>query len=64
MTNVAYVRTVNELKEVASGKRGWGSLTKAARDCGLPKEQLKIVAEALGLNAQNHGNHGLTARRR
>jgi hypothetical protein len=60
----AYDKTVNELKEVAAGTRGWVSLTWAARECGLPKGQLKIVAEALGLEVtKSHGWYGMVASR-
>lgn len=64
MTNAAYIETVDQMKAVAAGTRGWISLTQAAKKCGLPKGHLKIVAEALGLKVQDsHGRHGMTAAR-
>jgi len=64
MKNEAYDKAVNQMKEVAAGRRGWVSLTRASRECGVPKGQLRVVALALGLSVEDsHGNHGMTARR-
>lgn len=62
--NAAYDKAVNELKEVAAGRRGWVSLTDASRKSGERKEMLAVVAKALGLEVKaSHGHNGMTAHR-
>lgn len=64
-SKAAYIETVNKLKEVAVGRRGWVSLTAESKSCGLPKLHLKIVAEALGLDVvAGHGRLGMCASRK
>lgn len=60
-----YEKAVDELRDVAAGRRGWSSITAAARKSGVPKNHLRLVAEALGLEVEeSHGRHGMTAHRR
>ena len=59
-----YDQAVDAMKEIAAGKRGWISLTEHSRKCGVPKSQLAVVAKAIGLSVTNHGNFGMTARKK
>ena len=57
----AYETFIDQLREVAAGKRGWVSITVATRETGFDKEELCRAAVALGLNVtRSHGRHGTT----
>lgn len=61
LNQAKYDEAVNEMKQVASGDRGWVSLTAHAKTSGVSKQQLSIVAKALHLDVENHGKYGMTA---
>ena len=54
---------IEQLKEVVSGRRGYVSLTRAAKASGINKHALAAAAKALGLETDNHGKYGLCASR-
>jgi len=57
-----YDRYINELRQIFGGKRGWVSITVAARESGFTKAELERVAvNAFGLTVtRSHGSHGTT----
>lgn len=62
MNKTAYNEAVDELKEVAAGRRGWVSITAKAKSADVPKRQMEIIAECLRLTVKRaHGRHGTVA---
>ena len=60
--NQQYDATVNKLKQVVRGERGWCAIGHAvAGQCGTNVASLRIVAQSLGLNVRKHGRHGIVA---
>lgn len=53
---------INELKEVASGKRGWADASKTrAKDMNLQHGSLTVMAQVMGLKVVRHGKYGYIA---
>ena len=61
----AYAAFCEEIKQCADGQRGWVGLTKHAKLTGVPRNQLIVVAKAMGLAVDSHGGrHGYTAHKK
>jgi hypothetical protein len=49
------------IEQVVSGRRGFVSIAKEIKTCGMTRQEVKDLATSHGLVLHNHGKYGLCA---